>query len=492
MSRWLSSGDQQFFALVSRAAFANPFGHERDELDRRIAGGDVSAERLLAALLERLTERVAALDADGVASITDFVDQDRELMEHAIWFLLFHRYADELDAHIDLQLAGISKDGPAPLPFASTLDADLAQRGFPPERRVRAVELFFQMRRAFRFIGTHLVGPSASMRSLRESLWNNIFTHDVARYERLLWDRMEDFSTILIGETGTGKGAAAAALGRSGFIPFDAERGAFREGFDTSFLPLNLSEYPDSLIESELFGHKKGAFTGAVENHEGALSRVSPHGVIFLDEIGEVSTPVQVKLLRVLQDRAYTPVGSHESRRFAGRVVAATHRDLRELRATGRLRDDFYYRLCSDIICVPALRQRLAEEPQELPALIHAIIPRLVGESNAALEQEVHEAILTGVGADYAWPGNVRELEQSIRRVLLTKRCQPDAVRTHAADEDTVATAMREGALDAKSLLARYCAELYERHGTYERVSRITGLDRRTVKKHVEAANTTD
>jgi len=480
MPRRLSPEDREFFILVSWAAFANPFGVERDELDRRIAG-DVNSTLLLEALLDRLTGRLRALDVDGEASVTDYVGEERVMMEHAIWFMLFHRYAEAFDAHIEQQLA--TRDV-GPLPFADPLDADLARRGFPPDRRVRAIDLFFQMRRAFRFIGESLGGPSASMRSLRESLWNNIFTHDVARYERLLWDRMEDFSTILVGETGTGKGAAAAALGRSGFIPFDAKRGQFAESFVTSFLPLNLSEYPDSLIESELFGHTKGAFTGAVANHEGALSRVSPHGVIFLDEIGEVSIPVQVKLLRVLQDRAYTPVGSHEARRFAGRVVAATHRSLSELRASGKLRDDFYYRLCSDVISVPTLRQRFEEEPEELLALVRVIVPRLVGESSEALEGEVYEAILSGVGSDYAWPGNVRELEQCARRVLLTRRCGPDAGAALGRGADVA-----EDELDAKSVLARHCAALYERHGTFEQVARITGLDRRTVKKHVRAAH---
>lgn len=485
MPRTLTSDEREFFALVSRATFANPFGDERDELDRRIAGGDPQPEVLLATLLARLTRRLATLDEAGPLDVGDFNGEDRTLIEHAVVFELFHRYADDFDAHIELQQgAGAT---PRRLPFADAIIGDFARRGFPVERRTRAVELFFQLRRAFHFIETSLVGRSASMRVLRESLWNNVFTHDVARYERLLWDRMEDFSTILLGETGTGKGAAAAAIGRSGFIPFDVDKSAFAESFTESLVPLNLSEYPETLIESELFGHRKGAFTGAVDHHEGAFARVSAHGSIFLDEIGEVSGPVQIKLLRVLQERSYSPVGSHETRRFEGRVIAATHRSLPTLRKEKRFRDDFYYRLCSDVIRVPPLRTRVSEDPRELHDLLQVIVPRLVGEPDAALVEEAAQAIRRGIGPGYHWPGNVRELEQCVRRVLLTQRCAPD--RPELGDDPTerLFGAMRTGELDAKAVLAGYCAHLHARHGTYESVARITGLDRRTVKKHVTA-----
>src|SRR5213594_4209634 len=98
------------------------------------------------------------------------------------------------------------------------------------------------------------------------------------------------------------------------------------------FIALNLSQYPETLIESELFGHKKGAFTGAIEAHDGLFTRCSSYGAIFLDEIGEVSAPVQIKLLQVLQERTFSPVGSHEKLKFRGRVIAATNKPLEHLR----------------------------------------------------------------------------------------------------------------------------------------------------------------
>lgn len=243
------------------------------------------------------------------------------------------------------------------------------------------------------------------------------------------------------------------------------------------------------MLESELFGHKKGAFTGAVENHEGLFSRCAPHGVIFLDEIGDVSIPVQIKLLQVLQERVFFPVGSHEAKRFSGRIVAATNRPLDEMLASGKFRDDLYYRLCSDVVNLPPLRVRLREDPEELDHLLGAILTRLAGETAGREKQLLKKVLLRDVGADYAWPGNVRELEQAMKRIILTGRYQgmkSEAPRPDAAGR--LASGMRAGALNAEELLAAYCGMLYQSYGTYEEVSRRTKLDRRTAKKYVQMA----
>jgi transcriptional regulator with GAF, ATPase, and Fis domain len=310
------------------------------------------------------------------------------------------------------------------------------------------------------------------MKELRRHLWNNVFTHDIRLYERHLWNRMEDFSTMLLGETGTGKGTAAAAIGRSGFIPFDEKRGRFAESFTRTFVAMNLSQFPETLMESELFGHRKGAFTGAVEAHEGIFARCSPYGAIFLDEIGDLSVPVQIKLLQVLQERTFTPVGSHEKLRFRGRVIAATNKPLDRLRATGQFRDDFYYRLCSDIITVPTLRQRIQEDRRELDDLLANIVQRLAGTTDLPVK----------LPADYAWPGNVRELEQAVRRILLTEEYRGDQ---RPAEPDWIGK-LQAGKLDADAVLAGYCTLLYQRCGNYEEVARRTNLDRRTVKAYLE------
>src|SRR5437870_2700327 len=231
------------------------------------------------------------------------------------------------------------------------------------------------------------------------------------------------------------------------------------------FIALNLSQFPETLIESELFGHRKGAFTGAVEAHEGVLARCSPHGAIFLDEIGEVSGPVQIKLLQVLQERTFCPVGSHEPVRFRGRVIAATNRPMEALHSGKLFRDDFYYRLCSDVIHVPSLRQRLHEDPDELRRLLESAVANLVGAPAADLAEivaTVESTIHRAPGDKYPWPGNVRELEQAVRRILLTGTYAGSAPPKVEDLLEKLITGIETETLNAEALLAGYCALLYE------------------------------
>ena len=463
--------ERELLQQVSRAVFANPFGDERWELDGVLGQTAPDADDVL----ERAVARARQL-RERLGSAADYEGETAELLRHALLFDAFHRFADEFDGLIGQQRL---QEEPVAFPEHQAVASYLTAGGWPEARLTRVFELFYQLRRGYTFIRA-LVGRGPSMRRLRESLWNQLFTQDVLRYEAHLWDRMEDFSLILLGETGSGKGAAAAALGASGFIAWDPRRGAFTESHRRTFVPLNLAEVPGTLLESALFGHEKGAFTGAIQRTPGALARCPAHGMIFLDEIGEIGPAAQVKLLRVLQERTYTPLGASQPATFRGRVVAATHRSLDELRAQGRFRDDFYYRLCSDVVQVPPLRTRLAEDPGELGELLDVLTARIAG--SAALAPMVAEAIARDLPDGYAWPGNVRELEQTVRRVLVTGRCGPPNA---APGGDPFAEA-RAGTLSAQELVDRYCAELHTRHGTYEAVARITGLDRRTVKKHVQ------
>ncbi len=484
----LSGEDRGFLRLVAEAAFSNPFSDERVETDIKIIDQTScrdNEERILK-VMKTVADHVARLETQGFGDLRRFEGEDRNIVQTAFLFDVFHQLIDAFDQLILDQIE--AGDDPLPVPFASTARDLMTRRGFSTEEFSRYFAVFYQLRRAFYFVARGLVGRSSSMKELRCRLWNNVFTHDMRQYHEYLWDRMEDFSMLLLGETGTGKGAAAAAIGRSGYIPFNLGQGCFAESFTRSLVAINLAQFSPTLLESELFGHRKGAFTGAVDQHEGFLARCSPHGAVFLDEIGDVAVPVQIKLLQVLQERTFSPVGSHEKLRFRGRVIAATNRPLDELRRQGRFRNDFFYRLCSDVITVPSLRQRLQEDSGELDALLVHVIQRLIGRESASLAVEIREVLARGVGEKYPWPGNVRELEQAVRRILLTKRYDGDPVPAAPLDaEARLLAGIEAGTLDAEALLSAYCKLLYQQHGTYEEVARRARLDRRTAKKYILA-----
>jgi transcriptional regulator with PAS, ATPase and Fis domain len=217
------------------------------------------------------------------------------------------------------------------------------------------------------------------------------------------------------------------------------------------------------------------------------FERCSEHGALFLDEIGEVRVPVQIKLLQVLQERSFTPVGGRESKRFSGRVIGATNRPLGELRRNGQFRDDFFYRLCSDVIEVPPLRQRLAESPGELEELVRLLVGGIAKTQDAELVATVLDGLRRGLPQGYPWPGNVRELEQAVRRVLLTGRYSAELAA--AADpEQALVDRLRAGELTAAELLAQYSAMLHRRLGSYAAVAKRTGLDPRTSRKYIDGA----
>jgi transcriptional regulator with PAS, ATPase and Fis domain len=167
-------------------------------------------------------------------------------------------------------------------------------------------------------------------------------------------------------------------------------------------------------------------------------------------------------------------------------VIAATNRPLDDMRRKGQFRDDFYYRLCSDTIAVPSLRERIAEEPLELEMMVDHLLTRMVGLSRKELIDPVLAALRRDLPADYPWPGNVRELEQAVRRILISGSYQGDS---SLAVETGEAGGMKDGSIDAHTLLANYCRRLFAQFGTFEEVARRTRLDRRTVKKYLQAAD---
>jgi sigma-54 specific flagellar transcriptional regulator A len=327
----LDQSAKRFFNILSEVIFTNPFGIERTEVERLATEGTSVAkpregEHHFMALIPLVDAQLNRLRASGISVIAQVPADEQAVLRHAFLFRSYHRYVAHFDALIRTQLEQPQQSVEAA--FADEATTELRAVGFRAAQAAHYFALFYQLRRAYYFIARALVGENTSMRSLREALWNNVFT-----YDEVLWSRMEDYSTLLLGETGTGKGSASEALGRSGQIPFDLRSRRFASSFTDAFIATNLSQFRELLIESELFGHRKGAFTGAVSVHEGLFARCREYGTLFLDEIGDVSASVQRKLLRVLQERLFAPVGSHRQQRFAGCVVAATNQSLDELRA---------------------------------------------------------------------------------------------------------------------------------------------------------------
>jgi DNA-binding NtrC family response regulator len=479
----LKPSEREFFIALGHVIYVNPFSDERAQVIQRLVPNATSAELTIdQEALRRMVEPRLLPYSDG-NELQRLNAEDRGHVQNAFLYVSYHHHLPQIDDLIIREVA--RQETPSTERIARSVIVELAQCGIDEDAATRYFAFFYQLRRAFHFIVRSLTGESEPMRQLRRALWDNVFTHDMVVYRDSLSNRMEDFSTLLIGETGTGKGEAAAAIGRSGFIPYLRDKRRFAASFTDSFIAINLSQFPETLIESELFGHRKGSFTGAIDHHAGVFERCNAHGALFLDEIGEVSAPVQIKLLRVLQDRTFTALGSHEARRFAGRVIAATNRPWMELRAEGHFRDDFYYRLCSDVIRMPTLRERIAERPDELEDLVRVVVVRIAGEQQAELVPSVLDALHRDLARDYAWPGNVRELEQAVRRILLTGRYTSTLADAAVNQEQQFSDLARAGQLSAKDLLGHYCAMLYRQLGTYADVAARTGLDRRTARKYI-------
>ncbi len=207
-------------------------------------------------------------------------------------------------------------------------------------------------------------------------------------------------NVLIRGETGTGKELIARA------IHFNSPAAA------EPFVPVNCAALPATLLESELFGHVKGAFTGAIERRRGRFA-LAGRGTIFLDEIGDTTPEFQSKLLRVLQEREFYPVGAERPERTEARVIAATHRDLEEMVSGGEFRADLYYRLRVVELVVPPLRERLSD----LPLLAEHLVRRAahaLGREPPVLSREALEALRR-----HSWPGNVRELENCLTRAVV-------------------------------------------------------------------------
>jgi len=499
--RFLDGADRALARAISTLAYCNPFLPERIAGERAalgddfVAGGtlwDASGRPEPLANLHALERRAGALADRLAAKLRDGArpgPDEQRLYEDVAVYAVFSRYEDDLYRLIDDRRAATARvdvygrfrrdvERYLQIPRA-TLVADRDVAHF--------FAAFFQIRRAFHYIVRNIIGNSMPIVRLRAAVWQSIFTHDMRRYRRGLYQRMGDVATLIAGPSGTGKELVARAIGLARYIPFDAERQAFAEDFAGSFWALNPSALSPTLIESELFGHRRGAFTGAVTDRAGWLEVCPPLGTIFLDEIGELDAAVQVKMLRVLQSRTFQRLGDTRDRRFSGKLIAATNRDLAQEMQEGRFRKDFYYRLCSDLIVTPSLQEQLAGLPDERRALVRFIAARVAGDEEAeSLAEESERWIAEHLGDGYRWPGNVRELEQCVRNVMIRGEYRPPSAAP-ASVRQRLADDVLAGTLSADDVLRRYCTLVYATTGSYQETGRRLGLDRRTVREKVDA-----
>ncbi len=275
-------------------------------------------------------------------------------------------------------------------------------------------------------------------------------------------------STVLLtGETGTGKELAGRAMhkwsGRSG-----------------SFVPINCGAMSAELLESELFGHTRGAFTGAHQSREG-LFMYANGGTLFLDEIGEMPMAMQTNLLRVIEQRSIRPVGSNKEIPVDVRVVAATNRDLAEDVKNGKFREDLYYRLDVLSIRMPSLKERL----EDLPALVKYFTTILAGEMGVpALEIDDSELSLL---ESYAWPGNIRELKNVIERSLLLNRNPSDCVANPTSIIPSVVVNNDSG-LKLDEIEKRHILKvLADADGNKSSAARTLGISRKTLDRKTKS-----
>jgi DNA-binding NtrC family response regulator len=272
-------------------------------------------------------------------------------------------------------------------------------------------------------------------------------------------------SVLILGESGTGKELVARALHSQ------SSRSSWR------FVPVNVSAIPEGLLESELFGHVRGAFTGATGARRG-LFEEAHKGTLFLDEIGDLSPMLQAKLLRVIQERSFKPVGGNEEVKVDVRIVAATHRDLEDMVRKGTFREDLYFRVNVVSIVLPALRERV----QDIPVLVEHFLRKVEQQARSPAPHFTAEALT--VLAAYSWPGNVRELENVIERAVLLSR-------GGEITRDSLPPHVLQGAPRPSSYFPTV-DELVDRHvqqalhlagGNRTEAARLLGISRRTLQR---------
>ncbi|MFO0757608.1 MAG: sigma 54-interacting transcriptional regulator [Byssovorax sp.] len=400
--------------------------------------------------------------------------------------------------------------------------------GYLPTAVPDAAHLFavlYQVYRALFFISTKIRGTAPAAAAARASIWRAALGNDLGAYVAGLYRRIDEIPVLITGETGTGKELAAECLAHARYIPFDPVKKQFERTHVAGFFVRNLCEVPRELMESSLFGHLRGSFTGATADARGCLGLPRQYEMLFLDEIGELPEPVQVKLLRPLQSREYLPIGETMPLKLQGRHLFATHRDLEALCREGRFRTDLYERIHGARVHMPPLRQMLAEDPASLRHYLRAFVAGTI--DRAAHVERWTERAANAIEASlpgYAWPRNLRELKHFTERYILTggKMPMPGAAPpgavlpgaalpsaalsnvAHGASAPEIGASpesvclpssgilgprAKEGNVSVEELTRAYVTRVHLlSEQNVSETARRTGLDRRTVQKWLDPA----
>ncbi len=487
--------ERHFLQEVARLAYCNHFLPERVEYEKAALGRDfvpgepvwsasVAAPDLPRPNVLRIHSRLEPLlnsIRSRLHAAAGISPEDLAIYEECVQHLLYLRYYP--------QFLGAGSKCKFYRDFAADCHFffDVPGKSFDTlQQTAHVFACFRQIQRAFGFIFDNIIGSSIPAARLRASIWESIFTHDMRRYRRTMYAKMREFPTLITGPSGTGKELVARAIAGSRYVPFDVERLEFTEERNEIFLPINIAALSPALIESELFGHRRGAFTGAVSDRKGWLETCPRLGSVFLDELGEMDLAIQVKLLRVIETRKFSPVGDTAQREFHGKLIAATNRDLSTEIHEHRFREDLYYRLCADLIETPSLAEQIAGSPDVFKELLFYMTRRAVGDEADKTMPEVESWISQHLPKNYSWPGNYRELEQCVRNIVIRRSYRPVRQAAEAEAGDGFFDGFRKGQLKASEVIAYYAALVYHQTGSYESAAQRLGLDRRTVKAKVQ------
>jgi two-component system, NtrC family, response regulator HydG len=424
---------QEGRVLFMNAGFAGLFGIGSEE-----QGAGKSVGDLISGRLSQCSENILQIDETGAARDKHFRARYEAKDGKDFWVE---------GEHVNIQFKGKPAILSTFRDCTETVRHEMAIQEEADLLRLENIHLRSSMKERFRF--RNIIGKSPAMQEV---------------YELILKAAHSDASVAIFGESGTGKELVARAVHE------------LSARHDKEFVTVNCGAIPENLLESEFFGHKKGAFTGAYADKMGYLDIVDG-GTLFLDEVGELTLNMQVKLLRAIDGGDYTPVGGHKLKRSSFRVIAATNRNLMDLVKEGSMREDFFYRIHVIPIALPPLRERR----EDIPLLVDNFLAAYRGDEK---ETRIPAKILDHL-FNHHWPGNVRELQNVIRRYLSVGQWDFLSNSPGSRDGGTIESRnLKEAVEDLEKATVRKALEQARWNRT--RAAQILGISRRALFRKIK------